>query len=204
MFTPVSCQMAWEQEHMIQWTQISYLRLIRYWLNKLAGEKIHLMKTTMSTPAQYQLYGICPLPPWFKMFKCQVRYWWWERASYENHSVHTCLVSPVLPAGAGPVVLEHLRKKVFLSKSDNILIFPLAAENPSCVEIWQHEISPQCASSEQIIVVFHCPREGGWKDTKWSECKPIFDPIWALIECQSHVQINWQIADKGSLCNLSS
>ena len=59
------------------------------------------------------------------MFKCKVRYWWWERASYENHSVHTCLVSPVLPAGAGPVVLEHLRKKVFLSKSDNILIIPL-------------------------------------------------------------------------------
>ena len=35
----------------------------------------------------------------------KVRYWWWEKASYENHSVHTCLVSAVLPAG---LVLCHV------------------------------------------------------------------------------------------------
>ena len=98
---PHLCHVKWLGNRNTWYNELkcSYPRLIRYWLNKLAGGKIHLMKTTMSTPAQYQLYGICPLPPWFKMFKCKVRYWWWERASYENHSVHTCLVSPVLPAG---------------------------------------------------------------------------------------------------------
>ena len=109
-------------------------------------------------------------------------------------------------------------KTIFLTKWDNILIFPLAAENLSSVEIWFHEKSPQChcASSEHIIGVhlsvgrndiglcsqsnklfMPCifspsfplaTREGGWKDKKW---RPIFLIQWTQIERLSHVKIYW-------------